>query len=663
MKSILLLALGLTLIPVARLVAQSELPRLKHNSPGLLVDLGVGLWAWPLPMDHDGDGWVDLVVVCTDVPYKGTYLFRNSGQIDPSTGLPDFHPAVRLGAATGYPQVSYVDGQPVVTSPGRQYPDFKQSVFEKGVKLPAPEKIHVAPGNIRANQWRFVDFENDGRLDVIVGIGWWGDYGWDNAHDSQGRWKNGPLHGYVYLLRNTGTTEKPVYAEPVMLQAGGKDLDVYGMPSPSFADFDGDGDLDLLCGEFLDGFTYFENTGARSKPVYAAGRRIVQGGKPLAMDLCMITPVAFDFTGDGFIDLVVGDEDGRVALIEHTGKILDGLPQFREPRYFRQFAEDVKFGALSSPASVDWDGDGLEDLITGNSAGYIGFVKNLGGTPPRWAAPVYLAAGGRTIRIVAGPTGSIQGPAEAKWGYSNVSAGDWTGDGLPDILDLGIWGHVTLYRNVGSRTEPKLAAGEVLQVVWSGQAQRPAWNWWKPRGADLVTQWRSTPSMVDLNTDGLMDLVTLDAEGYLAWYERRKQVDGTLQLLPPKRVFWGEGVSEFSSNGKPAGIGKDTSGLLRMNAGIAGRSGRRTFCFVDWDGDGVLDLMANSDPNASYLRGRGRNAKGLWVFEYVGPVHPHRLAGHSTTPTPVDWNKDGIPDLLIGAEDGFFYLHRNPRTR
>ncbi len=661
MRSSRLLALCGALLSAA-LPAQDTLPRLSHNDPGLLVDLGVGLWAWPLPMDHDGDGLLDLVVACTDVPYNGTYVFRNSGQVDPSTGLPVYHPAKRLGPAARNPQISYVEGRPVVTSPNTVYPDFATKAFADGVKLPAPETVHVAPGNIRANQWRFVDHDADGRLDLVVGIGWWGDYGWDNAYDRTGRWRNGPLHGYVYLLRNTGTTEAPVYAEPVKLEAGGAVIDTFGMPSPSFADFDGDGDLDLLCGEFLDGFTYFENTGTRSRPVYAAGRRLTNAGRPLAMDLCMITPVALDFDGDGHTDLVVGDEDGRVAVLSHTGKVVDGLPQFREPRYLRQFADAVKFGALASPVSVDWDGDGLDDIVTGNTAGYIGFIKNMGGNPPRWAAPVYLTAGGETIRIIAGPNGSIQGPAEAKWGYSNISVGDWDGDGLPDILDLGIWGHVTLYRNVGTRTAPKLAEGEVLQVAWNGPAPKPAWNWWDPKGNELVTQWRSTPSMVDLNADGLMDLVTLDTEGYLAFYERRRKADGSLELLPPQRAFWGEGVSEYNSAGQPAGVGKDKSGVLRMNAGVAGRSGRRTFCFVDWDGDGVLDLMANSNPNTNFLRGRGRNAEGRWVFEYVGPVSSHRLAGHSTTPTPVDWDKNGVPDLLIGAEDGFFYLHRNPRS-
>ncbi|MBC8003732.1 MAG: VCBS repeat-containing protein, partial [Opitutaceae bacterium] len=59
----------------------AELPRLAVNNPGLLADLGVGLWAWPLPMDFNGDGMMDLVVVCTGVPSNGIWYFENSGQI------------------------------------------------------------------------------------------------------------------------------------------------------------------------------------------------------------------------------------------------------------------------------------------------------------------------------------------------------------------------------------------------------------------------------------------------------------------------------------------------------------------------------------------------------------------------------------------------------
>lgn len=39
------------------------------------------------------------------------------------------------------------------------------------------------------------------------------------------------------------------------------------------------------------------------------------------------------------------------------------------------------------------------------------------------------------------------------------------------------------------------------------------------------------------------------------------------------------------------------------------------------------------------------------------------LAGHTTNPTVVDWNGDGLDDLLVGAEDGCFYYLQNPGTK
>jgi hypothetical protein len=47
--------------------------------------------------------------------------------------------------------------------------------------------------------------------------------------------------------------------------------------------------------------------------------------------------------------------------------------------------------------------------------------------------------------------------------------------------------------------------------------------------------------------------------------------------------------------------------------------------------------------------------KGEYIFQDTGDLSSVILGGHSTSPTTVDWNADGIPDLLIGAEDGFFY--------
>jgi hypothetical protein len=636
---------------------EAALERVKYNNPGLVVDLGVGLWAWPLPMDYDGDGDYDMVVCCPDKPYNGTYFFENA---DGNVKMPVFKPAVKVGAGHRNIRLSYVKGEVRLLLPGKEITDFRDpaSQFTRTDSIYPSGNVHETKGRVRANQWQYCDFDGDGVLDLIVGVGDWADYGWDNAFDEQGRWTRGPLHGYVYLIRNKGTSEKPDYTTAEKLMAGGKPVDVYGMPSPNLADFDGDGDLDLICGEFVDSFTWFENKATRTKPEYAEGRLLMYEGKPLRMDLCMIVPVALDWDRDGDVDLVVGQEDGRVAFVENSGEVMGGMPRFLPPKFFKQQADAVKFGALVTPYSFDWDGDGDEDLICGNTAGYIGFIENLdGGNPPKWAAPVRLRADGKTIRIMAGPNGSIQGPCETKWGYTTLSVADWNHDGLPDIVVNSIWGKVLWYENVGTRQSPRLAAAKPIEVEWTGEPPKPAWNWWRPEGKNLATQWRTTPAVLDYNEDGLNDLVMLDHEGYLALFQRARKA-GKLVLLPPKRVFTCENASVFDSMHRPKG---KTGGVLRLNDGSAGKSGRRKFCFVDWDLDGRLDILVNSG-NVSFLRMTGE-LTGRHVFRDEGMVDDRVLAGHTTSPTTVDWDRDGIGDLLVGAEDGFLYYMKNPHRK
>ncbi|MCB1065537.1 MAG: hypothetical protein KDN20_21790, partial [Verrucomicrobiae bacterium] len=169
---------------------------MEYNNPGLEVDLGVGLWAWPLPMDYDGDGDMDLVVSGPDKPTNGLYYFENPTQ-DPKVKMPVFKPAVRLGETNHNVQVSYVDGEPRVLRENFEFPDFRKTGTNKGGKK-LYENARFHPGNTRARMWRYVDWEGDGDQDLVVGIGDWNDYVWDQAYDSEGRWRNGPLHGWVY---------------------------------------------------------------------------------------------------------------------------------------------------------------------------------------------------------------------------------------------------------------------------------------------------------------------------------------------------------------------------------------------------------------------------------------------------------------------------------
>ena len=98
-----------------------------------------------------------------------------------------------------------------------------------------------------------------------------------------------------------------------------------------------------------------------------------------------------------------------------------------------------------------------------------------------------------------------------------------------------------------------------------------------------------------------------------------------------------------------------------MNSRSAGGSGRRKLSIVDWDEDGHLDLLANSK-NADLYRqipaAHGGRSQRV-TLQQEGALSDRMISSHTTSPTSIDLNRNGIPDLLVGAEDGhFYYLSR-----
>jgi hypothetical protein len=146
---------------------------------------------------------------------------------------------------------------------------------------------------------------------------------------------------------------------------------------------------------------------------------------------CICTrPTAVDWDSDGDLDLVVGNFAGSFYLFTGKG---DGhfLPK---PSKIMSGDSPLRIdGAHSDPFPVDWDGDGDLDLLSGSSQGGVQWAENsaAANSPPEMdrfqtlIQPVSRVETGRVLRDedLTGPTSSTR-----------VWADDVNGDGKLDVL-------------------------------------------------------------------------------------------------------------------------------------------------------------------------------------------------------------------------------------
>src|SRR5690606_24308425 len=131
-------------------------------------------------------------------------------------------PPVRIADRERNIEISYFEDKPHLLVPGQELSGLKEGNIDRQEIYPLEDILKDFPKkNPRFNQWKYVDWEGDGDKDLLIGVDDWGDYGWDNAYDEQGNWTNGPLHGYVYLIRN----DDGEYVNTGRLEAGGEVLD------------------------------------------------------------------------------------------------------------------------------------------------------------------------------------------------------------------------------------------------------------------------------------------------------------------------------------------------------------------------------------------------------------------------------------------------------
>jgi len=353
----------------------------------------------------------------------------------------------------------------------------------------------------------FADLDGDGDLDAFIG----------------------ELYGALNLFENTGSATSPAFlfngTDPFGL------VDVGNSNVPAFSDIDGDGDVDALIGD-AGGLTfYFENTGTATSPAFAAA-----SANPFSLtDVGSSSmPTFADLDGDGDLDAFIGEYFGTVQFFENTGTVTS--PAFAAALANPFGLADVGF--RSAPTFADLDGDGDLDAFIGENSGDTFYFENTGtSTSPAFAA------------VSADPFGL------AGVGFRGVPTfTDVDGDGDLDAFIGESNGTSFYFQNTGSPTNPAFASSAS-----------------NPFGlADVGNE--SAPTFTDVDGDGDLDAFIGERYGTMQYFENTGTATGPAFAAASANPF---GLADVGSHSAPT--------------------------FADLDGDGDMDAFIGEDTGGTFF--------------------------------------------------------------
>jgi hypothetical protein len=211
-----------------------------------------------------------------------------------------------------------------------------------------------------------LDVNNDGQKDVIFSPA---------ALNTAENFKS------MYYYRNTSANNDVAvdFVQDDFLQEDM--IDVGQGCFPVFFDYDGDGDQDLLVGNYgyyqsagpyQSKIALLKNTGSAAYPAFTF---ITDDFANIHANYPSITAMAItfgDLDNDGDKDMLLGDINGELHFFEKLAGPADNFT-LAQSAY-----QGIDIGGHATPQLIDVDRDGLLDLLIGKQAGTLSYFRNTG---------------------------------------------------------------------------------------------------------------------------------------------------------------------------------------------------------------------------------------------------------------------------------------------
>ena len=272
-------------------------------------------------------------------------------------------------------------------------------------------------------------------------------------------------------------------------------------------------------------------------------------------------------------------------------------------------------------AVFDYNGDGRPDIFFTNGANIATLKKD----DPKYRNRLFRNDGNGVFTDVTDAAGL------AGTGYDmGVAVGDYDNDGHPDLFVAGLH-HGTLYHNNGDGTFTDVTVKSGLDAAINHPD--PQYGPW----------WEITAVWVDVNNDGLLDLLIVN---YLQWEYSAKPLcpaEGRVDYCHPRfykgqpnQLFLNRGDGRFRDASKEWGI-RDHPGK-GMGVGMA-----------DYDLDGKPDLFVTNDASYNFLFHNLGNKFEEVAFEAGVALTEDGQFISGMGLDFRDYNNDAYPDIVFVA--------------